>query len=46
VALNTALANALDCPPAPALLQDRAQDYTLEAVTQRYLDLFTQEHPP
>ena len=43
VALSAALANALDHRPAAALLQNRAQDYTVAAVTRRYLNLFTQE---
>lgn len=43
-AFSAALAEALDHPPAPDLLRNRAQDYTVDAVTQRYLDVFTEEY--
>lgn len=40
-ALSAGLAEALAHPPAPAFLKNRAQDYTLAAMTQRYLALFS-----
>ncbi len=38
-ALAAAIAHALDAPPATALLQTRAQDFTMEAASARYLDV-------
>ncbi|WP_295455675.1 glycosyltransferase [uncultured Thiodictyon sp.] len=40
-ALGAALADALDHPTASARLRSRSQDYTVAAMTQHYLNLFT-----
>jgi len=41
-AMAEAIAGAIDDPPDPGLLKRRAEDFTIEAVSRLYMDLFDQ----